>query len=56
MNTREIESAKKLSINSYELNLNYKQQILNTIISKICLDLKKIMKKKNLLVCIYEVD
>ena len=56
MNTREIESNKKLSINSYELNINYKQQISNTIISKICLDLKKMMKKKNLLVCIYEID
>jgi len=56
MKIKEIESTKKLSISSYELNLNYKQQVSNTIISKICLDLKKMMMKKNLVICIYEVD
>lgn len=56
MKSTESEKFKKQSLVSYELCSDYKPQILNTTISKISVDLKKLMVKKNLLVCIYEID
>ena len=56
MKTNDVEKVKKYAYSSYDLSTDYKSQISNTTISKICLDLKKMIVKKNLLVCIYEID
>lgn len=56
MKSTEIEKLKKQSVVNYEISNDYKPQILNTTISKISVDLKKLMVKKNLLVCIYEIN
>ena len=56
MKSVDADKLKKLAVISHELSTDYKPQISNATISKICLDLKKMMVKKNLLVCIYEVD
>ena len=56
MKRNDVEKIKKLADSSFELSTDYKPQISNATISKICLDLKKMMVKKNLLVCIYEIE
>ena len=56
MKKNDAEKLKKMASNNYELSTDYKPQITNATVSKICLDLKKMIVKKNLLVCIYEID
>ena len=56
MKKNDAEKLKKMASNNYELSTDYKPQITNATVSKICLDLKKMLVKKNLLVCIYEID
>jgi len=56
MKTTDSDKLKKQALISHELSADYKPQVLNTTISKISVDLKRLMVKKNLLVCIYEID